>query len=519
MRMKVLLASILLLCLLLGAAAGLTMVQAAESERAMASPALVGSGFTYQGKLDKGGSLHTGICDFKFSLHDATSGGNQLGATEAIGTVPVQDGLFTVLVNSGGAFGDDAFNGEARWLGIEVQCAGDSGYTALSPRQALTPSPYALALPGLRTVQNTTSPNLIGGYVGNSVAGGVVGASIGGGGQNGHPNQVLDDFGVVGGGGLNSTDGNAATIGGGWGNEASGHHVTVGGGEANTVEAAHSTVSGGISNTVTSPWATVGGGISNTITANAHQATVGGGYDNEADGNNATISGGQQNTASGVNATVGGGYNNTASVDHATVGGGSGNTASGYQGSTVAGGVLNTASHWYATVGGGTDNTANAQHTTVPGGRNAVASHFGEMAYASGSFAANGDAQTSQYVLRNTSQGSNLVELFLNETNVRLTIAENRTVAFDILVVGRRDVGPAAAYQIRGLIKNLAGTMHFVGTPTVDVLGEDYSTMDAQVDYVDGTYDALIIRAGDTGTTFTGSIRWVAHVRTVEVQW
>jgi hypothetical protein len=63
-----------------------------------------------------------------------------------------------------------------------VRCpAGSGSYTGLGPRQALTATPYALALPGLWTEPNADSPNLIGGYSGNSVTGGVVGATIGGG--------------------------------------------------------------------------------------------------------------------------------------------------------------------------------------------------------------------------------------------------------------------------------------------------------------------------------------------------
>jgi hypothetical protein len=67
----------------------------------------------------------------------------------------VSNGLFTIPDLD---FGSGAFNGEARWLAIAVQCPGDSGYTALSPRQALTPAPYALALPGLWTQQNGDQP-------------------------------------------------------------------------------------------------------------------------------------------------------------------------------------------------------------------------------------------------------------------------------------------------------------------------------------------------------------------------
>ena len=50
----------------------------------------------------------------------------------------VSGGLFTV---SSLDFGDGAFNGQARWLGIRVDCGG--GYADLG-REALTPAPYAL---------------------------------------------------------------------------------------------------------------------------------------------------------------------------------------------------------------------------------------------------------------------------------------------------------------------------------------------------------------------------------------
>ncbi len=563
MRGKWLVVSVLLLGLMLGAVAGLGLAQGREPGGAAAPQALAGTGFTYQGNLNRGGSPYDGTCDFQFSLHDDPGDGAQIGSTQTIAGVDVDAGLFTVVVNGGNEFGAGAFNGEGRWLAIEVQCTGDGSYTPLDPRQPLSPAPYALALPGLWTEQNATSPNLVGGYWENSVGAGVTGATVGGGGQSDSPNQVLANFGTlaggdnnrvdspfasiggggsniatgfgatISGGGVNSTDGQAATVGGGWGNTAvlsyttvAGgqdnaalrHHATVGGGEANTVEGGYATVSGGVSNTVSGPWATLGGGISNTITANGHQATVGGGFGNVADGTNTTVSGGQANTASDLNATVGGGYNNLASVDHATVGGGTGNTASGYEGSTVGGGGSNTASHWYATVGGGLTNTASGHYTTIPGGREAVATHFGEMSYASGMFAATGDAQTSIYVLRNTSEGVSQAELFLNGNNSRLTIAEDRTLTFDILVVGRSEGGFAGGYEIRGVIKNSGGATAFVGTPTVVELGEDYAGFGVSVEALD-SYDTLVLRAGNTGPGTFGTIRWVATVRTVEVGW
>lgn len=103
------------------------------------------SGFTYQGQLEKSGSLVDGNCDFEFSLYSAANGGTQLGSTQGAGNVSVQDGRFTVVLNAGGEFGSNAFNGDDRWLQIAVRCpAGSGAYTSLSPRQQLTAAPYAI---------------------------------------------------------------------------------------------------------------------------------------------------------------------------------------------------------------------------------------------------------------------------------------------------------------------------------------------------------------------------------------
>jgi len=238
-----------------------------------ATTAAMGTAFTYQGQLRKSGAPVTGSCNFRFSLFDALSGGAQIGATQTRSGVSVSNGLFTIPDLD---FGSGAFNGEARWLAIAVQCPPDSSYTALSPRQALTPAPYALALPGLWTQQNGTSPNLIGGYHGNQVTAGAVGATIGGGGAGGSfNNRVTDDYGTVGGGSNNQAGDNAGT----------------------TSDRSYATVGGGYSNTASGGWSTVGGGDRNT--ASGKDATVGGGWLNTASGDWSTVGGGRQNTAAG----------------------------------------------------------------------------------------------------------------------------------------------------------------------------------------------------------------------------
>lgn len=345
----------------------------------------MGTAFTYQGQLNVAGTPVTDSCDFQFALYDALESGSSVGTTQNLTAVPVTDGLFTVQLD----FGSSIFTGDAHWLEIWVRCPTESGdYTQLTPRQALTPAPYALALPGLWTQMNATSPNLIGGYSGNIVTSGVVGATIGGGGELSYPNKVTDYFGTVGGGKNNRvgnnndslTDAGFATIAGGYWNEASGEYSTVGGGVYNKASGLRSTVSGGLNNTASTNYSTVGGGYQSIASNDA--ATIGGGYLNTASGNSSTVSGGIVNSAIALGASVGGGYNNTASGNYSTISGGEGNTTSDLVAS-VGGGSHNSASAKYTTISGGgpgdesnpttTSNLATDNYCTVGGGGNNLA--------------------------------------------------------------------------------------------------------------------------------------------------
>jgi hypothetical protein len=156
----------------------------------------------------------------------------------------------------------------------------------------------------LRIEPTTGTPNLIGGYGGNSVAGGVVGAKIGGGGQASAINRASADFATIGGGEGNSALGFATTIGGGEGNSALGFAATIGGGETNATLGFAATIGGGANN------------VAGNVAGNANFATVGGGIANTASNEHATVGGGIANTASGKRATVPGGNENTAAGDY-----------------------------------------------------------------------------------------------------------------------------------------------------------------------------------------------------------
>lgn len=166
---------------------------------------------------------------------------------------------------------------------------------------------------GFKVIGDATSPNILGGYSGNSITAGSVGTTLSGGGKGGFINQVTDDYGTVSGGRTNQAGDNAGT----------------------TDDAEAATVGGGVQNTASGRWSTVGGGLANT--ASGGHSTVGGGSVNVASGGSSTVGGGLKNTASGGNSTVGGGNLNTASGLYSTVPGGLLNVAAGNYGSFAAG--------------------------------------------------------------------------------------------------------------------------------------------------------------------------------------
>jgi hypothetical protein len=400
----------------------------------------------------------TGALQFSFFAFDpGFLGGVRVSTVDANG-----DGVPDVIVTAGPGGGPHlrVFDGAALQTGQIVELVGIFAYD-----------------PGLRA--------------GMFVAGGTP-APAGSGGQN---NTAPGPVAVVGGGQGNTAGGTAATVGGGDGNTAGGNWATVAGGQGNT----------------TGDFGVVGGGKNNTAQFGGF---VGGGEGNTAGSGRSVVGGGFNNTASGSVAAVGGGLNNTASGSGATVGGGSNNTASGRR-ATVGGGETNTASSFYATVGGGVENTAAGVAATVPGGYRALAALDGQMAYASGSFAASGDAQTSLFVLRNTTVDATPTELLLDGVFIRLTLDAGRTMTFDVLVVARSTANQSAGYQVRGVLENVGGTASLVGAPAVTTLGEDVAGWDVTAVATNNN------GAGGLGVRVTGAaattIRWVASVRTAEV--
>ena len=98
------------------------------------------SGFTYQGNLNQNGLPANGTFDFQFALFPAASGGFPPAGTNQVSAVTTSNGLFTATLD----FGTSPFGTNPLWLEISVRPSGSGAFTTLTPRQLLTPAPFAI---------------------------------------------------------------------------------------------------------------------------------------------------------------------------------------------------------------------------------------------------------------------------------------------------------------------------------------------------------------------------------------
>lgn len=118
-----------------------------------------GTAFLYQGRLTDGGSPANGAYDLRFALYDAMTNGNAISSPQTNLAVAVSSGVFTQLLDFG-----PVFTGTNYWLAIGVRTNGSTNaFVILSPRQSLTPVPYALFA--------TTASNLISGLPASQLIG------------------------------------------------------------------------------------------------------------------------------------------------------------------------------------------------------------------------------------------------------------------------------------------------------------------------------------------------------------
>jgi hypothetical protein len=123
------------------------------------------SAFSYQGRLSDNNQTANGVYDFQFKLWDSLSGGMQqphpVPFTLTRSNVVVSGGVFSVSLD----FGATAFPGAARYLEIAVRAHSNDpnmpAYTPLTPRQAVSATPYALTAQTVAGATAATTANSV----------------------------------------------------------------------------------------------------------------------------------------------------------------------------------------------------------------------------------------------------------------------------------------------------------------------------------------------------------------------
>lgn len=236
-----------------------------------------------------------------------------------------------------------------------------------------------------------------------------------------------------------------------------------------------------------------------------------------ASGFGSVICGGQDNKASGDASVVTGGENNVSSGSYTTSGGINCIASGAY---CVAFGHTCTASGPNAATALGRSNTASADYG-IALGYGALANRSGQMALANGFFAAIGDAQSGQLVLRYSTSSTAQQEMSFDgsaasgnvvTTANRFIVEANTAVYVDAQFAWRDSSGNSGAAHRRCLIKRngadattLVGTQQTIGT---DVTAEGAPAFDLVADDGLEALKVLVTPAAATATRFICVLRF-----------
>jgi hypothetical protein len=161
-------------------------------------------------------------------------------------------------------------------------------------------------------------------------------------------------------------------------------------------------------------------------------------------------------------------------------------------------------------------------------GEGAIASKYGQFSYAAGNFNTDGDAQTSTYLYRGETTGSQPVELFIGGGTERILMPESGFWLYKACIVGSSETGGAPegrAYSEEGFFE----TLEPLGDNPQKSLAPIFITHKGDpVDPVNPfgysiesnpsvTGISLKVSGGDGAPNPVQRIKWVARIDTIEM--
>jgi hypothetical protein len=260
-----------------------------------------------------------------------------------------------------------------------------------------------------------------------------------------------------------------------------------------------STIAGGERNTAGGDYAVVSGGSANFIDVGNHYSI---------------ISGGRTNQVAGSYSCVAGGYSNKSRSNYCSLLGGSDNVIDNAY-SSICGGANNTISSERSFIGGGFHNATTGSYSAILGGHYARTLFHGQQAHASGRFAALGDAQRSDYVLRGNTLTTNYYRLYLDGSSALIDLSQTgaySTWQCKLKVTGLR--------KLTGSIDHFVSEHNFMiyrenSTPVIADFYEIRTHQAAGSSVATGVSITTNSLAIDIATT-ENNWQFVAHLETVE---
>ncbi len=195
---------------------------------------------------------------------------------------------------------------------------------------------------------------------------------------------------------------------------------------------------------------------------------------------------------------------------------GSYSTAIGFMGTATGGSSVAVGSSCsaggYGSVATGQDSSAYGDYSVAMGSQ-ANSPLYGQNSFSSGAFANAGDAQTSTFIVRNTTTNTTPTNLYLDGSLVGIVLPANQTAWRFTADVAAYDstTNLSGSWEIKGCVKlNNSGTYSLVGTPATTSWLDSAFTGSATVTASSG------FQVQVTGIS-TDTIRWVAKVTVVQV--
>jgi hypothetical protein len=162
----------------------------------------------------------------------------------------------------------------------------------------------------------------------------------------------------------------------------------------------------------------------------------------------------------------------------------------------------------------GSETTAGGNFSLAMGYRSS-SDRYGQVSFANGRFAVNGDAQNSRFILRGQSTSTTARNLTLTGASVSgsLGIPVGKLMAMTINIAGISSLGAVAHYVRQYAVRNLLGTSTQVYAPVT--IGTDFASGTSIALSVNDPDDTLrIVATGTSGPTYW---RWVATIDAVEI--